>query len=247
MPDIFDLQGKIALVTGASSGIGKALSKEIVKRGGIVIGISRSQNSLVELEQCLGHRFIPMVCDVTSHESVENAFLNLTEKEIFPDLFFLNASIAGEEALENQGFEIAKHLNIMQTNYFGVLHFVHHWHKNSQKPVHFIVTSSVNALWTPPSGSAYAASKAAISKAFEGLSLTFAKSESKFSSLYCGPVQTKGLKGKLPFTWSPEKMAKYMADFSADKKSRKYPSLFYYITCNVLKLLPYRLVSKLFT
>ncbi|OJU72738.1 MAG: hypothetical protein BGO07_00745 [Alphaproteobacteria bacterium 40-19] len=138
----------------------------------------------------------------------------------------------------------------MKVNYFGVLNFVHHWMKNDGNraaiaPVHFIVTSSVNVLWAPPGGSAYRASKAAISKAFEGLSASLYK-RAQFSSIYCGPGLTKGLKGSLPLRWPTAKMAKYLADFAEGKKKRKYPSVFYYFVCHLLKRLPYGWISKWF-
>lgn len=118
----------------------------------------------------------------------------------------------------------------MKVNYFGVLNFVHHWMKNDGnraaiEPVHFIVTSSVNVLWAPPGGSAYRASKAAISKAFEGLSASLYK-RAQFSSIYCGPGLTKGLKGSLPLRWPTTKMAKYLADFAEGKKKENIPRYF---------------------
>ncbi len=95
----------------------------------------------------------------------------------------------------------------MSVNYFGVLSFVEFWQKSCQDNwgAKFIVTSSVNALFAPPGGSAYCASKAAVAKAFESLSLTYAKTNLRFSIIYAGPVKTKGLVGKLPFGWNAKK------------------------------------------
>ena len=211
-----------------------------------VIGIARSEEKLTHLKQELEESFTPFPCDICDKDQISQIFIFLKSHNITPCTFFLNAGIAGESAAETDGFNIEKHQEIMNVNYFGVLAFIDEWKKSGMPKTHFIVTSSVNALWAPPSGSAYAASKAAISKAFEGLSLTFCESDTKFSSLYCGPVQTKGLKGKVPFAWSPEKMAAYMADFAQGKKKRKYPSLFYYLACHILNMLPNRWVLQLF-
>lgn len=141
---------------------------------------------------------------------------------------------------------MGKHREIFNVNYFGVLNFVDEWIKGDfeSKP-HFIVTSSVNAIWAPPGGSAYAASKSAISKAFEGLSASFF-GKAKFSSIYCGPIQTNGFKGKAPFVWSAQKMAKYMVEFAKRAKKRLYPSLFYYFICHILRCLPYSWTAKKF-
>ena len=55
----------IALVTGASSGIGEAISRELVKRCWLVIGIARSSDKLIQIQSELSDSFIPMICDVS--------------------------------------------------------------------------------------------------------------------------------------------------------------------------------------
>ena len=55
----------VALVTGASSGIGEAISRELVKRGWTVIGVARSESKLAQIQNELSDSFIPMVCDVS--------------------------------------------------------------------------------------------------------------------------------------------------------------------------------------
>jgi len=109
----------------------------------------------------------------------------------------------------------------------GVLGWVEFWEKPciENGGANFIVTSSVNAIFAPPTGSAYAASKAAIAKAFEGLSLTYFGTPLKFSVVYPGPVDTPGLKvnRRLPFTWRPEKMGSYMVDCALQGKARCSP------------------------
>ena len=60
----------IALVTGASSGIGEAISRELVKRGWIVIGVARSEDKLAQIQKELSDSFIPMICDVSKKENI---------------------------------------------------------------------------------------------------------------------------------------------------------------------------------
>jgi 3-hydroxy acid dehydrogenase/malonic semialdehyde reductase len=147
----------------------------------------------------------------------------------------------------SETFNIEHHEKVMSVNYFGVLSFVEFWQKSCQDDggAKFIVTSSVNALFAPPGGSAYCASKAAVSKAFESLSLTYAKTNLRFSIIYAGPVKTKGLVGKLPFGWNAEKMANYMVAFASTNKKSGYPSKFYGLLCMFLKNLPQRIVLKI--
>jgi len=107
------------------------------------------------------------------------------------------------------------------------------------------VTSSINAIFAPPTGSAYCASKAAIAKAFESLSLTYFGTNLHFSVVYVGPVDTAGLKGNLPFTWKAEKMGRYMVDFAFSQKERGDPSLFYRAFCSFLRALPAKYTMKI--
>lgn len=238
----------IALVTGASSGIGEALSRELVKRGYVVIGLARSLDKLANMQKELGNNFIPVVCDISSKLDIEKASKHISGQSLCPSIFFLNAGMAGEKVIENpKAFNLEIHEKIMAVNYFGVLAFVEYWEKPCQENggARFIVTSSVNAIFAAPTGSAYCASKAAISKAFESLSLTYFGTNLKFSSIYTGPVATEGLKGNWPFTWKPEKMAKYMADFAMTGKSKGEPSIFYAVLCRLLRSLPHSLTMKI--
>jgi len=239
---------KIALVTGASFGIGSALVRELIDQNWIVIGIARSIEPLMAIHNELGHAFIPVICDISQISDIRSTCQDILCKDLCPSLFFLNAGIAGEQALENPNeFKIDIHQRIMAVNYFGVLAFVECFEKSCLKNGggSFIVTSSVNAIFAPPTGSAYCASKAAISKAFESLSLTYWGKNLKFLSIYAGPVSTDGLMGRLPFTWTPKKMAHYMITLSERKKLRGYPSFFYWITCHILRILPDGVVMRI--
>lgn len=55
----------IAVVTGASTGIGAATAQVLVKAGHTVIGIARDSDKLSALSRALGERFVPRACDVT--------------------------------------------------------------------------------------------------------------------------------------------------------------------------------------
>lgn len=230
---------KTALVTGASSGIGKALVKELLHQNYQVIGLSRSIKSEKQDEN-----FKAFVCDVSDLQAVKG----LQEKIPVPDLFFLNAGIAGEGAIESVDLlDLDHHRRMFETNYFGVLNFVHTWLKPciEKGGATFVVTSSINAVFAPPGGSAYAGSKAAISKAFDGLRLVYKDQGVHFQSVFCGPVDTPGLAGNVPFTWSAEKMAKYMVEGAKKKAGNINPSKFYTLLSRVLNWLPDRWVLKI--
>lgn len=239
---------KIALVTGASQGIGEAIAKELVNEGFCVLGVARSKDKLVGLAQQLGEGcFIPVVCDVACSEAVEKASKDIQAKGLSPSLFFLNAGIAGGKAVEDpRAFLIEKHRSVFATNYFGVLSWVEAWlpYANKKEEKTFVVTSSINALFAPPCGSAYAASKAAVARAFEALRLTYYDKGAHFLVVYPGPVATEGLKGEQPCTWPAEKMAKYMVRRALKKKAHSEPSLFYAVMCRLFRCLPDKALLK---
>jgi len=232
---------KLALVTGASSGIGKALAIELLNRGYEVIGISRSDDKLEHLKEVVkSDYFYPYPCDVSDLLAVKDLSLKLQNMGMIPQIFFLNAGIAGESAMDPKGkLEIAHHRRVFDVNYYGVLNFVSEWPElcKEKAGATFVVSNSINAIFAPPYGCAYSASKAAISKAFDSLRVSSAHSNLKFLSIFCGPVDTAGLLGKLPFTWSTKKMANYIIKRAEKGKARSYPSLFYTLLARFLNLL----------
>lgn len=240
---------KVALVTGASSGIGEALSRELVKRGWLVVGIARSSDKLALIKQDLQDAFIPLVCDLSKKEDIVHTSREILEKNLCPSLFFLNAGITGDGMIESPNqLDISLHEKFMRVGYFGVIDWVALWEKKciENGGANFIVTSSLNAILAVPFRSAYCATKAAIAKAFECLSMTYAPSKLQFSIVYPGPVSTPGIRGKYPFTWKKEKLAKGMVDFALTKKTRYEPSLFYRFSVLLLRTLPDKVMIKLF-
>lgn len=240
--------GRVALVTGASKGLGKALVQRLVDQGWTVVGMARNTEALHALEESLGTDcFIPYRCDVADSEQVCSVSTSLQQRGITPTLFFLNAGIAGEAACEDlQTFHLAKHKEIMATNYYGVLAWVEQWLPivGEGEDTTFMVTSSINAQFAPPQGSAYAASKAAISKAFEGLSLKYVDTNVTFSVVYAGPIATDGLKGALPFAWSADRMAAYMINKALKKRRRCANSLYYSLLARLLSRMPPKLSRR---
>jgi len=58
---------KIALVTGASKGIGRALVNELISKGWYVAGVARSKEALGVLSEKFGDRFFGSICKVGSY------------------------------------------------------------------------------------------------------------------------------------------------------------------------------------
>src|SRR3712207_2829216 len=78
------LQGKHAIVTGGSRGIGKAIARELAREGVDVVIVARSADQLAasaqEMEAETGRRVIPLPADVTSREQVDRMVAEATQR-----------------------------------------------------------------------------------------------------------------------------------------------------------------------
>lgn len=76
MTDIFDLSGRVALVTGCSGGLGVQMAKALAARGSKLVIIARRYDKLVEvqgeIEKNYGVEVLPLQCDITSTEAVDS-------------------------------------------------------------------------------------------------------------------------------------------------------------------------------
>ena len=69
-----NLKNKVAVVTGASSGLGKLCTELLVGKGATVFGLARRKNRLNDLSKKLGESFIPVICDISKAKQISKAF-----------------------------------------------------------------------------------------------------------------------------------------------------------------------------
>ncbi len=164
MNSIFNLSGKTALITGASSGLGENFSKCLVRSGARVILAARRLDKLKNLAKELKNA-IPIQMDVADQQSVENAFNSIEKSNERIDICINNAGITKLTPLfakdDQNDFE-----KILQTNITGVWYVTKHvaQHMKYHK-IHgaIINIGSVNGDSIPAyKGSAYSISKAAV-------------------------------------------------------------------------------------
>jgi len=258
---------KTCLITGASSGIGRCLAIEMVKRGWTVIGVARREEKLKELEHELGAMtpnpeinfaysktvrpdastgsaegrertiFVPYACDVSMPERVQTVSQDMKTKGLRPTLFFLNAGMGDVETPFKP--MLAIHQQTFDTNYFGVVSWVDEW-INDVKSLGggtFVATSSVNAIYGD--GASYCASKAALVACFNTLRRQYQPEGIGFVLVLPGPVNTTMLKvpHPLPFTHEPEADAKYIIEQVFKGKKQIEPSWVYSYAVRLLSWL----------
>ncbi|KIO35250.1 3-oxoacyl-ACP reductase FabG [Shewanella sp. cp20] len=94
-----DLTGKVALVTGASRGIGRAVAETLVEAGALVIGTATSERGAAAIQEYLGDKGHGLVLNVTDGESVDQLFASIKEKVGEVDILVNNAGITRDNLL----------------------------------------------------------------------------------------------------------------------------------------------------
>lgn len=155
---------KIALVTGASSGIGQATAQLLAKAGYTVYGTSRRGGAAG------GQPFEMLRLDVTSDASVADAVARLMQREGRIDLLVNNAGFGVAPAGAEES-SLAQAQSIFDTNFFGVVRMTRAVlpHMRKQGTGRVINIGSVLGLLPMPYGALYAASKHAIEGYSESL------------------------------------------------------------------------------
>ncbi len=221
---------RVVLITGASSGIGRALSVELTRRGAAVGLLARREDLLQDVAaeiKTFGGTAIAVPADVTDANAVRGAVEVLSQKFGPIDLMIANAGVGATIAggkLEPDG--VAKVFNV---NVIGVV--------NSVTAVipqmvergrgHLAVISSLAAYRGLPKSAAYCSSKAAISSLFESLRLDLQPKGIDVTIIHPGFIKTPltaGRTKKLPFLMEVDEAAvKMIRAIEKRKKSYAFP------------------------
>lgn len=243
------MKNKKFLITGISSGLGRALTKRLIKDGASVWGIARRKELLESLSQELNSpNFIFSTVDISTLRGWKYLLDQLKSKNYTPDIVIFNAAVL-ENDLKN-GLDINSTERMMEINFYGVLRGVSLLLNYIDKKCQFIAISSSSALkGSGMEGVGYAASKAALSTAFESLHQRYKKSLFNFKIIFFGPISTpmNPFKTKIPLTLS-EKMAAegILKDINSNDGIFYHPILFF-IFFKLIKLLPSKFYFSVLT
>ena len=89
--------GKVALVTGATKGIGRAVTDILIRRGGTVIAVGRNGSALEALKEEHGEKLLPFLCDVADEQAVRDLVKAAIDKTCRIDILINNAGIYMED------------------------------------------------------------------------------------------------------------------------------------------------------
>ena len=96
---MFDLSGKIALVTGASGGIGDAVSRTLCAAGATVAATGRNQERLEDLSSEIGTNLVPFSCDLANSKQLSGLVERVTDQVGAPQILVNNAGVTRDNLL----------------------------------------------------------------------------------------------------------------------------------------------------
>lgn len=157
-----DLQDKVAVVTGASSGIGKAIAKRLSEEGCRVALASRSVDKLMEVQKELKGESMVAEMDVSDSESVSGAFQDICSQYGQIDILVNSAGVMPLTYLKNRHLD--EWLQTIEVNVKGTLRCIYETLPTMkvQKNGHIINIASVDGKELYQGGAVYGASKAAV-------------------------------------------------------------------------------------
>src|SRR5919197_4129155 len=173
-PDLFRdrsfegaVNGRVIVITGASSGIGKATAEKVARAGGIPVLVARSVDKLEEtkkeIEGAGGTAYI-YPADLSDMEAIDEVVRQILADHPAVDMLVNNAGRSIRRSLEHAYDRFHDYERTMQLNYFGAIRMIMALmpHFRERKRGHIINVSSIGVQTSPPRFSAYVASKAAL-------------------------------------------------------------------------------------
>ncbi len=163
--------GKVVLITGASSGIGKACAVRCGEAGAEVLLVARTPEKLeeakAEVEEAGGSAHIHQ-CDLSDLDDVQRMAKEVLDQHERVDILVNNAGRSIRRSIENSYDRFHDFERTMQLNYFGALRLIisllpsMRKRSKGRKGGHIINISSIGVQTNTPRFSAYVASKAAL-------------------------------------------------------------------------------------
>jgi NADP-dependent 3-hydroxy acid dehydrogenase YdfG len=183
-----ELNGKVIVVTGAASGLGKALAIKLSEVGGKLALIDRDEQKLNELKQLEGAEVF--VCDVSDHEQVQTTFKLILEKFYSIDVLVNNAGVWYEGLVENHPDKAVK--DLFGSNAIGVINCTQQVLPLMRKANtgQILNTVSVGGLMGEPGWPVYVSTKHAIRGFTDSTIASLQGSNVKVMAIYPGGIDT---------------------------------------------------------
>jgi short-subunit dehydrogenase len=227
-----DWNGKVVLITGASSGIGRGLALELARRGAKLGLIARRSELLQEISGEISAEnrsadLLLLPLDVQDANAMRAAGLRLSSTFGHVDILIANAGTGVTNSAAE--FDAAKLSWVINVNVIGAANSVAAVLPEmvARGTGHLVVISSLAAYRGLPKSAAYCASKAAVSAMFESLRLDLGPRGIDVTIIHPGFIKTAltaGRKARLPWLMEVDEAAnKILGAIEKRKKSYAFP------------------------
>ena len=208
------VQGKIALITGASSGIGLTVAKKLAAAGAHVLLVSRTEETLKEVQaeiQAEGGQADIFPCDLNDMDAIDDVSKQIIASVDHIDILINNAGRSIRRAVHESVDRFHDFERTMQLNYFGAVRLVLNILPQMmvRKDGQIINISSIGVLANATRFSAYVASKAALDAFSRCLSAEVHSHKIAITSVYMPLVRTPMI--------APTKIYKYVPTLSPEQ------------------------------
>ena len=245
------LEKKVIWITGASSGIGKALAVKFAENGWAVAASARRENLLNELKN-INQNIFPFPLDVTEIEKCKVTAQNIIDRFGGIDICVFGTGM--HDPKSEKRFNLNKIREIMEVNYFGTMNSINSIYEyfSNKKNGQISIISSVAGYRGLPAAGAYCASKAALTSFAESLNFDMRMKDVRVSLISPGFIKTPMTDQNdfpMPMIKSPEFAADEIYKGLIKKKVFEihFPKAFTYFL-KFLQILPsgiyFKLVSK---
>jgi NAD(P)-dependent dehydrogenase (short-subunit alcohol dehydrogenase family) len=173
-PDLFKdrsfegaVNGRTVVITGASSGIGRAAARKIARAGGIPLLVARSVDKLEEARREIeaeGGTAYAYSADLSDMDAIDDLVKRILAEHVAVDILVNNAGRSIRRSMTLSQDRFHDYERTMQLNYFGAIKLIMGLapHMRERGSGHVVNISSIGVQTNPPRFSAYVASKAAL-------------------------------------------------------------------------------------
>lgn len=206
------LEGKVANITGATDGIGKAIALKFAKEGAKVMMVGRDEakgrTALEKVREC--GEAVYFKADVSNSSQIKKMVEETIQRYGRIDVLVNNAAVCPPGTVVNTSEELWDH--IIDVNLKGVFlcskYAIPHMQKNGGGAI--VNIGSINSLMAMENEAAYDASKGGVLMLTKAIALDFAKANIRANCICPGAVETAMLKASLETSPDPTKARQWI-------------------------------------
>lgn len=190
MTKLFDLTGKVAVVTGSSRGLGYAIAEVMLAHGATVVVSSENADDTAAAAAALGERAIPIPCDVSDDAAIKALVAELVDRFGGIDILVSNAGIQGApsaDPLDMTGFD-----RVIAVNMRSMAVLTKHAlpHMAGREGASVILMASISALRGNARIDGYALAKAAVAQLARNIAVSWGPKGVRANAIAPGLIDT---------------------------------------------------------